>query len=185
MRKIFDLVIEFLFRRKTLTYIIWGIITAIIAELHAISINVELIQMLDIIANKYDNSLVDIICLSIKFLIGSGSVLTLIVLICLFIIVAYLKYIEIKQSPVHEYLLDKNAQNELLYNVIGIIQKSQMIDRNSYISLKSIVEENCLSQKLDYYYKFERKRGNIHLLEQYVNNSNIINELSNLIYNEI
>ncbi|WP_148638345.1 hypothetical protein [Olleya sp. ITB9] len=166
---------DYLFRKKTLNYLLWLLIVAILAQLHAIN-NYDAIQAIFTELQKdYDSIWLKYLILVIEFFVGDASVFVLSTLIVLFLIICYLKYKEIK--AVNGLGSSEDFKNELLHSLVDTISKAQKIDSEAYISAIHIINNKALKAKLKTYHNFERKRGNVHLLEKFVVDSNLIDDL--------
>lgn len=179
LKKYFLLLVHFirdyLFRKKTLNYLLWLLIVAILAQLHAIN-NYDAIQaILNELKKDYDGVWLKYLILVIEFFVKDASVFVLSTLIVLFLIVCYLKYKEIK--AVNGLGSSEDFKNELLHRLVDTISKAQKIDSEDYIMALQVINIKETKDKLKTYHNFERKRGNVHLLEQFVVDSNLINDL--------
>lgn len=168
------------FRKKTLTLILWILIISIISELHAISNSEDLNALIDYIISNNESKFYLFIGTVIKFIIGDGSYLTLAVLTGILIVICFLKYQEIINN-----LKTKKVDKQIIYNLIILINQSKIIDEKLYTSSIEIIKNKKILKNLDYYYSFERKKGNIYLLEEFVRKSELINDLKLIAKNEI
>ena len=166
---------EFLFRKKSLNYLLWLLLVALIAEIKAIGSYEAIDAFLNqIAADTENNSFINYVILIARILFDEGSILVLCILIVLFLVVCYLKLKELK----HVNELKTNKKEVLLVKTRDRVVKASEIPTSEYIQLLELITDKDLKKTLTAYYNFKRERGNIHQLEKLIKEEKLIEKLN-------
>jgi len=175
-----NLLKEYFFRRKTLNFLIWIVLVAILGELKAIGNSETLGLLLDELYKDYPYFIVKLSTLAMKFLFIDGNYLVIGVMLIILMILFYLKSKELSQPVNGEIQLTTIHKNEIIARVTDFVVRSEKLTSQDYISIMRILTENKVKDKLRNYYGFQRSRGNITALEKYVSECGLIDDLNKI-----